>query len=204
MKKAVLILSAISIISCKTDNNSSLKVENENVKTETLKTEDNAEFKTETTKALPKFATLEELLKDAGDFNEEDNSLKFISRDKKKLHVQVSKTILKDDLESVKTEIVKRDIIYIAFQTFAQTDINELTITSIPIDYFNRKKYFENYKLTVNINREKAKDILKKYLETEDFSILYEEQDKMWLPSKKFSILKFEKLNEVFNEMSEK
>ena len=204
MKKAILILSVISIISCKTDNNSSGKVEEENVKTETLNTENSEENKKETTKDLPKFGTLEELLKDAGDFYEEDNSLKFISKDEKKLHVQVSKPILDGDLESVKIEIVKRDIVYVAFQTFAQTEINELTITSVPVDYENRKKYIEKYKLTVKINREKAKSILKKYLDSEDFTILYEEQNKMWLPSDKFSVLKFKKLNEVFDEMSKK
>ena len=197
MKKAVLILSAITIISCKTDNSSKNENENEIVNTEVSKSE-------ESTKPFPKFVTLEELLKNAGDFYAENNSLKFISKNEKNLHVQVSKPILEDDLEKVKIEIVKRDIVYVAFQTFAQTEINELTITSVPVDWETRKKYIEKYKLTVKINREKAKMILKKYLETEDFKVLYELQMKMWLPSKQFSVLKFDKLNEVFAEMSEK
>jgi hypothetical protein len=50
----------------------------------------------------------------------------------------------------------------------------------------------------------KAKEVLKKYLDSENFSILYEEQNGMWLPSKKFSILKFEKLDEVFDEINNK
>ena len=197
MKKAILILSAITIISCKTDNTSKTENENEIVNTEVSESE-------ESTKPFPKFGTLEELLKSAGDFYAENNSLKFISKNEKNLHVQVSKPILEEDLEKVKIEIVKRDIVYVAFQTFAQTEINELTITSVPVDWETRKKYIEKYKLTVKINREKAKMILKKYLDTEDFKVLYELQMKMWLPSKQFSVLKFDKLNKVFAEMSEK
>jgi len=198
MKKAILILSALAIVSCKTDNNSS---------TNNIEGEKNAienSEKTESGKSLPKFTTLKEMLEDSGDFNEEVGTLKYLSLDENKLHVQVSKPILENDLENVKNEIVKRDIVYVAFQTFAQTNINELTITSIPDSSDNPKKYFEKYKQTVKIDREKAKTILKKYLESEDFSILYEEQNGMWLPSKNFSVLKFEKLNEVYAEMTEK
>jgi len=201
MKKSILILSTLIIVSCKTDNNS-LKNNIEEEKNTKINTE--TENKAESGKSLPKFTTLKEMLEDSGDFNEEVGTLKFISLDENKLHVQVSKPILENDLESVKNEIVKRDIVYVAFQTFAQTDINELTITSIPDSNDNPKKYFEKYKQTVKIDREQAKVILKKYLNSEDFSILYEEQNGMWLPSKNFSVLKFEKLNEVYTEISKK
>jgi hypothetical protein len=202
MKKSILILSTLIIVSCKTDNNNS-STNNVEAEKSTIENTETAD-KTESGKSLPKFATLKEMLEDSGDFNEEVGTLKFISLDKNNLHVQVSKPILENDLESVKNEIVKRDIIYVAFQTFAQTDINELTITSIPDSNDNPKKYFEKYKQTVKINREQAKAILKKYLDSEDFSILYEEQSGMWLPSKKFSVLKFEKLNEVYAEIAKK
>ncbi|WP_291273992.1 hypothetical protein, partial [Flavobacterium sp.] len=110
--------------------------------------------------------------------------------------------ILKGDTEDIKKEIVKRDIVYVAFQTFAQTNINELTITSIPVDFDNPKEYVEKYKMTVKIDRNKAKSILKKYLGNEDFSILYDNNENLWLPNAKFSVLKFEKLNDVYNDIS--
>jgi hypothetical protein len=198
MKKSILILSTLIIVSCKTDNNSSTN----NVEAKKTKIENTESgYKAESGKSLPKFATVKEMLEDSGDFNEEVGTLKFISLDKNNLHIQISKPILENDLESVKNEIAKRDIIYVAFQTFAQTDINELTITSIPNSNDNPKKYFEKYKRTLKIDREKAKSILKKYLNTEDFSILYKEQNGIWFPSKSFDILKFEKLDEVFIDM---
>ncbi|MGV1012924.1 MAG: hypothetical protein ACOYBS_10790 [Flavobacterium sp.] len=196
MKKIILILSAIVIVSCK--NKESL-----NEETNILENTGNC-GNSKSGKPLKKFATLKKMLENSGDFDKEVGTLKFISLDEKNLHVQISKPILENDLEKIKNEIVKRDIVYVAFQTFAQTDINELTITSIPDSNENPKKYFEEYKQTVKINREKAKEILKKYLESEDFSILYEEQNGMWLPSKSFSVLKFEKLNEVFDEIKNK
>ncbi|WP_291143379.1 hypothetical protein [Flavobacterium sp. UBA7680] len=195
MKKILLILSVIVIVSCKTENKEAQYEE-----TNTVENTGNCK----SGNALKKFSTLKEMLADSRDFNEDGGTLKFISLDEKKLHVQISKPVLENDLERVKNEIVKRDIIYVAYQTFAQTTINELTITSVPNSNDNPKKYFEKYKQTVKINRGKAKEILKKYLDSEDFSILYEEQNGMWLPSKNFSVLKFEKLDEVFDEINNK
>lgn len=150
---------------------------------------------------LPKFQSVKEMFADASDYYKENGSLKFISDDKPNLHIQVSKPILEADLENVKKEIVKRDIIYVAFQVFARTDIDRLTITAIPNDLHNREKYYEKYKKTVTIDRVKGKSILKKYLNSEDFSILYKKDGKLWLPNENFSKLKFEKLNEVFSEL---
>jgi len=194
MKKTILLISAFLILGCKTDS----KTQNtEKDAVEKIQVNENIEK----TKQLPKFITLNEMFENSGDFSEEVGTLKFISTDQKNLHVQVSKPIFENDLEKVKNEIVKRDIVYVAFQTFAETDISELTITSIPNSNENPKEYFEKYKQTVKVSREKAKTILNKYLGSEDFSILYEEQDGIWLPSKKFSVLKFEKLDVVFNDL---
>lgn len=142
------------------------------------------------------------MLADASDFHEENGSLKFISEDKSNLHNQVSKPILGADLDNVKEEIVKRDIIYFAFQTFAQTDIEKSTITAIPNDMKERDKYYEKYKKTVKIDREKAKEILKKYFNSEDFSILYKMAGTIWVPSQNFDKLKYEKLDKVYIDLT--
>jgi len=181
-KTLLFFLSIILLVGCKSETKSK-----ENVETE---------------QTLPQFKSVKEMLADASDYYMENGSLKFISKDKSNLHVQVSKPILEADLENVKEEIVKRDIIYVAFQSFAQTDIDKLTITAIPNDMQNPKKYYEKYKKTVTIDRGKAKGILKKYLNSEDFSILYKKDGELWLPNKNFSKLKFEKLNEVFTELT--
>lgn len=196
MKKILLLLLALFIMSCKKDTTSFTDEAEDNYNLiENTKTVE----KSSSEEKLPNYATIKEMFEASGDFSEEVGSLKFISLDK--LHIQVSKPIVDNDMEDLKNELVKRDIVYVAFQTFAQTDIDELTITSVPNSFDDQKKYFEKYKRTLTINRNKAKSLLKKYLNTEDFSILYIEQDGIWLPSKSFDILKFEKLNEVFIDM---
>lgn len=197
MKKSFLVILVLIIISCKTDNSSISKEQLQDTSKNTT-----LDKSLKNSKPLTKFVTLKEMFESSNDFSEEAGTLKFISVNDGKIHVQVSKPILASDAENVKNEIVKRDIVYVAFQTFAQTDINDLIITSLPLDYDNPKNYIEKYKKTVKINREKAKTILRKYLNTEDFSILYEEQNGMWLPGKNFSILKFDKLEDAYNDIS--
>ncbi len=185
MRKILLsIFIAVSAVACKPEN----KTENKPV--------------VKQNQSLPKFKTVREVLADASDFYEENGSLKFISEDQSNIKIQVSKPILEADPENVKQEIVKRDIVYVALQVFAQTDIDHLTITAIPNDAAQSNKYYENYRKTVSINRQQATQILKKYLGTEDFSILYTQQNGIWLPNSNFSKLKFEHLDEVFEDMS--
>ena len=188
IKSSLFILLIITLLGCELETNS-----NRNNSKETKIVE--------TKQILPQFENVEEMLLDASDYYEENGSLKFISEDESNLHIQVSKSIFKGDSESVKKDIVKRDIVYVAFQTFAQTNIKELTITAIPKDWKNHKKYYNEYKKTLKVNRTKAKVILKKYLNSSDFSILYKKRQGIWLPNKKFDELKFEKLEEVFIEL---
>ncbi|WP_024772112.1 hypothetical protein [Aquimarina macrocephali] len=161
-----------------------------------------SETKSETeAKTLPQYETIREMLEDSGDFYEENGSLKFISEEKSNIHIQVSKPISKNDLENAKEEIVKRDIVYVAFQTFAQTNLNELTITSLPLDFENKRKYYKKHQKTLKIDRTRAKSILKEYLNSNDFSILFNLENGIWLPNKSFDKLKFQKLEEVYNKM---
>jgi hypothetical protein len=160
--------------------------------------EDNS-LKTEQT--LPKFENVREMLINSNDYSEKYGQVKFLSENKSNLHVQISSLIVEGDFESVIKEIVKRDIVYVSFQAFAQTSINKLKITAVPLDLKNRKKYYDIYKKTITINRAEATSILKKYLQSENFSILYKQMESFWIPNEKFNKLKFEKLNEVFAEM---
>lgn len=200
MKIIIMIftLSVLAIVSCKSDGDSQVNnIASDSVPVENLEPSNNIE----NNNSLPKYKTIKEMFEASYDFSEEVGTLKFISLEESKLHVQVSKPIFEGDLKNIIEEQVKRDIVYVAFQTFAQTDINALTITSVPNSNDNPKKYFDNYKKTVKVNRERALLILKKYLDTDNFSILYENQNGLWVPSKQFSILKFERLNEVFTDL---
>jgi hypothetical protein len=153
-----------------------------------------------------KYSNVIEMLDSAGDFKQTDGTFKVLSKENENLHIQVSKTCVKNELVNNITDQVKRDIVYVAFQAFAQTDINEFTISSIPIQIVDFKdtkgEYLENYKITITVNREVAKKILKKYLNTESFQDLYQlYEDAVYLPNSKFDRLKFSELDNVFNEL---
>lgn len=182
----------ITFISCENEVKNTNQIE---------KTNNKSVKKPETKEILPQYENIKEMLKEASDFHEEDGSLKFISEDESSFHVQISEAVLEAESEKLKEEIVKRGIVYIVFQSFAQTDIEELTVTAVPNDWENRKKYYNKYKKTVKVSRTKAKSILKKYLNNEDFSVLYKKEGKLWFPNKNFSKLRFEKLDVVFYEM---
>lgn len=202
MQSKIFTMSIFALISCKSDrdtqgnsiatNNTS--VENFEPKKDDIKNDN----------SLPKSKTIKEMFEASYDFSEEAGTLKFISLEESKLHVQVSKPIFEGDLKHLIEEQVKRDIVYVAFKSFAQTEITSLTITSVPNSNDNPKMYFDNYRKTVKVSREKALLILKKYLDTDNFFILYENQNAIWVPSKEFSFLKFKKLDEVFNDLISK
>lgn len=153
-------------------------------------------------KPLTTYSSVREMLDDSGDFYEENDSLKFISVESQNFHIQVSKPISKNDLEKVKQETVIRNIVYVTFQTFAQTNTDKIIITSIPSDLEN--KYYHKYKETLSITRTQAKSTLKKFLNTDDFSTLFTYENGIWLPNRNFEKLKFEKLQEVYKELSKK
>lgn len=154
---------------------------------------------------FPKYDTVIEMLKSANDYKEEQGCLSLLSKKGETPHIQVSNWVFEGDGKDLMTEQVKRDIIYVSFQAFAETEINKIKVTSIPLkmkDFKNREGYLKKYKKTKSINREKAKSILEKYLNTQNFQDLYELKDgEIWLPNKNFSKLKFQELNKVFADL---
>lgn len=197
--KKILLIFAISLLykSC-SENKPSISIAD---KTSTPATDSLLTKKIDSIK-LTKYNSVKEMLEDANDFTVEQGTLKFINEDEHNLHVQVSKRIVEGDSAKLINEIVKRDIIYVAFQAFAQTSIDKITITSIPIEHNDRAKYYTEYKKTITITREKANQIMENEFGTLDYSILFTNLDGMLVPSEAFSKLKFTNLDQVFTQIS--
>lgn len=182
MRKVLLSLFVLTLLnSC---GNDSKKMEEKNASNE-----------------LKKFNSVKEMLSDAGDFSEETGTLKIIDENPQNPHIQVSKPIVQGDLDKVIDEIVKRDIVYVAFQTFAQTPTKKITITSIPIDLEDKTKYYDKYKKTLTINKKSADKIIKEVFGSDDYAILFTKTGNIQVPSKEFDKLKFEKLEETFDKL---
>ena len=154
---------------------------------------------------FPKYSSVLEMLQSSGDYRQDEGTLKILSSEDELLHIQLSKWVFEGDVEDTITRQVKRNIVYVSFQTFAKTDIDELTITSVPLrmkDFETQDRYLEESKKTITIDRESANEILEKYLNTTSFQDLYEldSSGQIWLPNNNFEELRFDKLSAVFSD----
>tara|TARA_R110002050_G_scaffold300660_1_gene471268 strand:- start:1949 stop:2746 length:798 start_codon:yes stop_codon:yes gene_type:complete len=153
---------------------------------------------------FPKYVTVIDMLNKNGDYV--DHNFEVISESP--LHVRVSTDFVNGDSEKNMIEQTKRDIIYVAFQAFAGTDIQQITVTSFPIirESFNPNLPYDgqqkqNLKQTKTITREQALAILEKYIKTKSFNDLYQLNGTLYLPNDKFNLLKSGQLENVFNEL---
>lgn len=163
---------------------------------------------TEQTASFPKYTDVLAMLEDAGDYQKDKGCLVLASKDGEPLHIQVSQQFLNSEPNDNIKEQVKRDIVYVAFQAFAQTDIDQFTITSIPIkrSSFNPNeksdaKPDQSLQKTVTVDRSTAKKIIDKYLSGSSFQDLYQLDGTLYLPSAKFDRLKFAELQNVFHDL---
>ncbi|MFP3832777.1 hypothetical protein [Chryseobacterium sp. SIMBA_028] len=153
------------------------------------------------TSELKKFKSVKEMLEDAHDFTLEQGTLNFINSDENNLHIQISKPIVEGDSDKIIDENIKRDIIYVAFQVFAQTSTKNITITSIPIDFKDQTKYYTQYQKTVKVTRDKTEQIMQKEFGSADYSILFDNLNGIQIPNKNFNKLKFQDLDFVYIQL---
>jgi hypothetical protein len=150
---------------------------------------------------LQKFFSVKEMLADAGDFSTENGTLKIIDGNSKNPKIQISEPIVKGDLDEIIEKFVKRDIVYVAFQSFAQTPTEKITITSIPVDLEDRTKYYPKYEKTMTITKKSTDQIMIDEFGSTDYSILFNKMNNIEVPSKEFDKLKFDKLDEIFDKL---
>lgn len=192
MKKAFLTIAILTTLgSC---NESKRNVETTNDTTTVIPAVTNKIVHSQ----LIRYHSVKEMLENAHDFTLEEGTLKFINEDENKLHIQVSKPIVEGDTDKVIKEIVKRDLVYVAFQVFAQTPTNKITITSIPISLENRTQYYYDYKITRTVTRTQIDQIMLHEFGNLDYSRLFVDSGGLQIPSDDFDRLKFKDLEYVF------
>jgi hypothetical protein len=151
--------------------------------------------------SFPKYNSAMEAFVPKGDtINGYDVSdeIKLLSKPGEPEHILI---LIEDDgsAKQLRAE-TKGMVIYGIFGAFAYTNINEITITSIP----ERKgKYLEKYRLTATASRDKAKNILKKYVHTETFQDLFyfETRHGFWNRTQKFDSLIITYSDSVFADL---
>jgi hypothetical protein len=121
------------------------------------------------------FATVADMIKELGDYNEEKGTFKIISLNP--LHVQLSPTIFAgENKEKINSEM-QRTLIYGVYRTFALTQENQIMITVIPKEFGKsiNPKYMSEYKMSVSTSKNNALKVAKKYLNISSFADLITE-----------------------------
>ncbi len=130
-----------------------------------------------TKEPLKGYKDVSKMIEATGEYKKENGTFKLISQ--KPLHIQLSTPTYNGDLEETVAEQVKRDIVYVSFRTFAQTTLDEIKITSLPLKWDNPKlkdfDYIQEFKQTLTLRRSKAKAILERYYGHSDFTKLFGE-----------------------------
>lgn len=118
------------------------------------------------------YASVIEMVEATEDFTMENGTLKVLS--KSPLHIQISSPNPNDiDLVQLKRNAME-DLVYIAYFTFAKTDISQITITAVPCDadkfLFHQKIVLMNdAATTITISKEKARRVMEAHVGTNNF-----------------------------------
>ncbi|KGQ40079.1 hypothetical protein [Gallibacterium anatis] len=97
-----------------------------------------------------------------GDYYNENNSLKI--ENKKPLKLRISPVVLANDDKEVIKNTVDRAFLYAVYNTFTYSNLDKVTVSSIPVDMDSSKLLKNIYQIKpVTVTREKALEALNKF-----------------------------------------
>lgn len=114
---------------------------------------------------------LKEMVEGLSDFHEENGTYKLLTE--KPLHIQISKPFYANELKELKLSQGKHYTLYFGLCALALTPVQEITVTFLPMNENVSKGYDNSNSTTLKLTKTKAKQVLKKYFNTEDFKILF-------------------------------
>jgi len=123
--------------------------------------------------AESKFNNISEMVEEFSDYSSSNGTYRHISSEP--LHIQLSPMVVDGEPPEVIEETIKRTIIYGIYRSFIHTDINQITVTAIPMELDfkgGKSRYLKGYERSITINRDKARKLIEKYLEVSKLSQL--------------------------------
>ena len=121
----------------------------------------------DTDQAAPtKFATLDEMVIDLGDYSTDNNTYEKMSDTK----IRISPAVPASADEAQIQEIVKASMVSMAMRTFIHTDLAEVSIKVVPQKASMNPedaKMMEKYQQEATITRQKAEEVAKQYAGTD-------------------------------------
>lgn len=120
-----------------------------------------------------KFSNISDMIEEFSDYSNSNGTYKILSLSP--LHIQLSPMVVAGDFPEVIEEMIKRAMIYGVYRSFIHTDINQITVTAIPMEINfkgGKPRYLKGYERTFSINRDNAQQLVQKYLKVSKLSQL--------------------------------
>lgn len=179
--------------------------------TETTTEETTDETTTEETvntdQAAPtKFANLDEMVMDLGDYSADNNTYQKISD----TQIRISPAVPASADDAQTQEIVKASMVSIAMRTFIHTDLSEVTVKVVPQKASMNPedaKMMEKYMQEGTITRQKAEEVAKQYAGTDLNSLVGNKIGELFradMPNDNLEKLRGENLDAVFSALTGK
>jgi hypothetical protein len=136
-------------------------------KTEETTEETTAEETVDTAQEAPtKFANLDEMIMDLGDYSTDNNTYEKVSD----TQIRISPAVPASADEAQIQDIVKASMVSIAIRSFIHTDLSEVSIKVVPQKASMNPedaKMMEKYMQEATITRQKAEEVAKQYAGTD-------------------------------------
>lgn len=173
----ILFFAAICNLCSCADTEASFENSSSGTTTETIveSSKENQDTHVEVTKLpMRKYSTISEMVEDLGDYSADNNTFKVVSE--KPLHIRISKMAMPGMQTEELQKMSMSAIIYNAYQAFASTDIEEIKITAVPINFDPESSKLKGFntsaRYTVDINKEKARQVMQKIVGVSNFEDL--------------------------------
>jgi len=128
-------------------------------------------------KPIPMFASVSEMIEDAGDYDEETGSYRLISENP--LHIHLSPRVFKGDTAATIETELQRAVMYGIYKTFIHTKADQIRVSSPPIVVALNsisQTHQDSPRLNVNISRKAALEAIQQFLEVDDVQSLIEHE----------------------------
>lgn len=148
--------------------------------------------------------TVKTLLEEASDY--QGLCMEVFEEDSAYAKLRISSEFFKGDSKETISMIVNKDLVYVAYQIFASTDINNVEVISRPVLKSDLRAapcdgaFMDNHSKTLIVTREKAVAAMKKFSSAKNFSELFAPEylkTGLKIPGKEFNKLKGSNLNKV-------
>jgi len=150
------------------------------------------------------YTSIAALIDGSSDYASENGTFKIISNNP--LHIQISNIAMPSQSLDELKKTAMHGIVYVAYDAFASTNINEIKITSVPIVYDGAKNknlgFAESARYTATIKKERARQVMQQRIGTSNFDDLLGNGEFLNSPSPAFEKLKSEDtIEEVLNQL---